>query len=93
MTGLALNLVTPYITSHLIQSIEDLEQKYPGVIGARGASGRGFGLANCAFALGTMIGPAVSAIILENAGWRLFCWALGAFNGVVLLLFVSLPYN
>ena len=87
--GLALNPVIPLITSSLLRSIQKLELEHPSVFGSRGATGRGFGFSNCAFATGAMIGPIVSATALERLGWGPLCLILATFNAVGFVLWVS----
>lgn len=70
--------------------IQRLEQLHPEYFGDNGGYGRAFGILNCSFAFGGMIGPALSGVVIASAGWTVLCLGMSAINAIDLLLVVHL---
>ncbi|KAH8602206.1 major facilitator superfamily domain-containing protein [Bisporella sp. PMI_857] len=89
LSGLVINLSISPLTSDLTYAIEQLEAKHSEAFGGGGAYGRAFGLLNCAFAVGGVIGPSLGGFLVAKAGWTALCSGMGAINLVNLVLVVS----
>jgi MFS family permease len=87
-TGLVINLVISPLTSDMTYGIQKLEQDHPELFGENGGYGRAFGMLNCAFAFGGMIGPAFSGFVVARAGWTALCLGMSAMNAVNVVLVV-----
>lgn len=62
--------------------VATMEKNHPGVFGTTGAFAQGYGLYNCAFAGGMLIGPLWGGFIVGKAGWGTMCWSLGILSAV-----------
>jgi MFS family permease len=67
--GVGAGLTFAPIYSEVSASVEEMEQKTPGVFGERGAMILAFGLENAAFGLGAMVGPIYAAVLKERFGF------------------------
>ncbi|MCJ1466136.1 hypothetical protein MMC07_004755 [Pseudocyphellaria aurata] len=62
--------------------VTTMEKIHPGVFGERGAFAQAYGLYNCAYAVGILIGPLWGGLIVGKAGWGTVCWSLALLSGV-----------
>jgi hypothetical protein len=69
--------------------IQQLEIDHPESFGGNGGYGRAFGMLNCAFAFGGIVGPALSNFVVARAGWTALYLIMSAMNAVNVLLVVS----
>lgn len=83
--GFCLTMGMAPLMAEIDHVLEFEEKKNPGTFGEKGAAAQGFGLFNCAFALGTLIGPLWSGFVVEGAGWGTMGWSLGLLSGVAAL--------
>jgi hypothetical protein len=67
--GCGAGLTFAPIYSEVSASVEEMEQRTPGVFGERGAMILAFGLENAAFGLGAMVGPIYAAVLKERFGF------------------------
>lgn len=66
--------------------IETEEQRNPGVWGAKGVYGIGYGLYTTAFALGSSVGSLMAGYIQQDYSWSAATWALSIWAAVGLVL-------
>ncbi|KAI9720217.1 MAG: hypothetical protein M1812_003035, partial [Candelaria pacifica] len=74
------------------RAVTDIEEKNPGAFGSRGATARAYGLYNCAFAAGQLIGPLWAGGVKTTLGWATMTWTLGlvsAVAGIIMGLFLG----
>ena len=83
--GFCLTMGMAPLMAEIDHVLEFEEKKNPGTFGKRGAAAQGFGLFNCAYALGTLIGPIWAGFVVEGAGWGTMGWSLGLLSGVAAL--------
>lgn len=77
MLGLALTVAMVPFFVEVTYVVATMEKNHPGVFGARGAFAQAYGLYNCAFAGGLLIGPLWGGLVVGKAGWGTMCWSLG----------------
>lgn len=53
------------------------EKAQPGGFGKKGAYAQAYGIYNCAFAGGMLVGPLWGGFVVGRAGWGTMCWSLG----------------
>lgn len=82
MVGFALMVVMVPLFVEVTNVVTTMEKNHPGVFGARGAFAQVYGLYNCAFAGGMLIGPLWGGFIVRKAGWGTMCWSLGLLSTV-----------
>lgn len=68
--------------------IQQLESEYPESFGENGGYGRAFGMLNCAFAFGGMIGPAASGLLVDRLGWTTLCLIMSVMMAINAVLTV-----
>ena len=87
-----INLVISPLTSDMTYGIQQLEEDHPESFGENGGYGRAFGMLNCAFAFGGMIGPALAGLMVARVGWTTLCLGMSAMNAInmlIVLCFIS----
>ncbi|MCJ1464934.1 hypothetical protein MMC07_003549 [Pseudocyphellaria aurata] len=62
--------------------VTTMEKNHPGVYGTRGAFAPAYGLYNCAFAAGSLVGPLWGGLVVAKAGWGTMCWSLALLSAV-----------
>lgn len=80
--GLTLTVaMVPFMVevTHIVTTMEEI---HPGVFGTKGAFAQAYGIYNCAFSGGMMIGPLWGGFIVGKAGWGTMCWSLGLLSAV-----------
>lgn len=87
-TGLVINLSIAPLTSDMTYGIKQLEIDYPESFGDNGGYGRAFGMLNCAFAFGGMVGPVLSGIVVARAGWTTLCLIMSSMSAINVVLVV-----
>ncbi|MCJ1246353.1 hypothetical protein MMC30_003560 [Trapelia coarctata] len=70
--------------------VDKEEREHPGCFGEGGAMARAYALSNMVYAAGTLVGPVVTAAVMEKGGWGALCVAFLGVNalsaGLVLVL-------
>ena len=92
MIGLGLAASGTPIMVEVGRTVTDIEEKHPGAFGSEGATARAYGLYNCAFAAGQMIGPLWAGGVKTTLGWATMAWIFGlvsGFTGVIMGLFLG----
>ncbi|MCJ1362369.1 hypothetical protein MMC16_001472 [Acarospora aff. strigata] len=82
LLGLSLTLVMPPLMAEITYVVEAKEKKNPGLFGKKGAYAQAYGLFNCAFAAGTLIGPIWAGFVEQRAGWGTMAWSLGLLSAL-----------
>lgn len=58
------------------------EKAHPGAFGKRGAYAQAYGIYNCAFSGGMMLGPLWGGFVVNSAGWGTMTWSLAVISAV-----------
>ncbi|KAL1852573.1 hypothetical protein Plec18170_005704 [Paecilomyces lecythidis] len=66
--------------------IDTKERECPDVFGGSSAISQGYGLFNCAFAAGSLIGPVWAGLVRDDYGWGAMGWTLGLLSGVASII-------
>lgn len=82
LLGLVLTTGMVPLTAEIIYSVSVEEKRHPGVFGERGAYAQAYGIWNCAFAAGALIGMLWGGFVRDKAGWSTMCWSLGVLSAV-----------
>lgn len=82
LLGLALTTAMVPLIAEITYSVSAEEKRHPGVFGERGAYAQAYGIWNCAFAGGALIGPLWGGFVRDKAGWSTMCWSLGVLSAV-----------
>lgn len=82
LVGLALTMVMTPLLAEITYVIQAQERSQPGKFGPRGAYAQAYGLFNCAFAAGILIGPIWGGFVSTKVGWGTMCWTLGVLSAV-----------
>ena len=61
--GSCISLGMTPLTAEISTIVHEMQQEKPGVFGSRGAMAQAFGLTNCAFAIGSLIGWSTFAVL------------------------------
>ncbi|KKA24701.1 hypothetical protein T310_1250 [Rasamsonia emersonii CBS 393.64] len=80
--GVSFSMATPAVMTEVSLVMNDIKAKSPDAFGKNGAVAQAYGLMNCAFALGELIGPVWAGFIREDHGWGTMSWTLGLLSGV-----------
>ncbi|KAI9818889.1 MAG: hypothetical protein M1827_007710 [Pycnora praestabilis] len=82
LIGFSLTLVMPPLMAEITYVVEAKEKKNPGLFGTSGAYAQAYGLFNCAFAGGTLVGPIWAGFVEAKAGWGTMSWSLGLLSAL-----------
>ncbi|KAI9880794.1 MAG: hypothetical protein M1830_000230 [Pleopsidium flavum] len=82
LLGFSLTLVMPPLMAEITYVVEAKEKKNPGMFGKQGAYAQAYGLFNCAFAGGTLVGPIWAGFVEQRAGWGTMAWSLGLLSAL-----------
>lgn len=82
LLGLTLLSAIVPLMAEITFSVSAQEERNPGAFGERGAYAQAYGLWNCAFAGGVLIGPLWGGFVRDRAGWSTMCWSLGVLSAV-----------
>ncbi len=82
MIGLGLAVSGPPTMAEVGRTVTDIEEKDPGAFGSQGATARAYGLYNCAFSAGQLVGPLWAGGVKTTLGWPTMAWMLGLVSGV-----------
>ncbi len=77
LIGCSLTLLIAPLMAEIAHVVAEKEAGNPSAFGGRGAYAQAYGLYNCAFAAGTLIGPIWGGFMLSNLGWGTMSWTLG----------------
>lgn len=77
--GLAITFMVTPVVAEIVHSVDEKEKERPGIFG-KGATAQAYGLFNCAFATGSIVGPLFAGLIKHHAGWAAMGWGLGALS-------------
>jgi MFS family permease len=66
--------------------VEKKERECPGIFGEQGATAQAYALYNVAWAIGQLIGPALSGGLVETAGWPVMVTVMGCLSAAAVLL-------
>ncbi|KJZ74936.1 hypothetical protein HIM_05667 [Hirsutella minnesotensis 3608] len=94
LIGVALTLSSTPLMAEITYVIKAKEKRQPGIWGAKGVYGVGFGLFTTSFALGGVIGSILAGYIYHASGWNTFGWAFGIWctgGAVISVMFVGIP--
>ncbi|KAI9794932.1 MAG: hypothetical protein M1835_006306 [Candelina submexicana] len=86
MIGLGLAVCGPPTMVEAGRTVTDIEEKNPGAFGSEGATARAYGLYNCAFAAGQLVGPLWAGGVKTRLGWATMAWMLGLASGLTALI-------
>ncbi|MCJ1230303.1 hypothetical protein MMC12_006975 [Toensbergia leucococca] len=83
LIGLGLALCGPPLFVEVARVVAMFEEERgPGAFGGKGVAARAYGLFNCAFAAGQVLGPLWAGAVKEAYGWATMAWMLGVVSGV-----------
>lgn len=77
LLGCAFTFSNTPLMAEVSYVIDALAAAHPGIFGAGGIYGLGYGLWTMAFALGGTVGPLWSGYVLAGAGWGTMTWSFG----------------
>ncbi|KAL8721323.1 MAG: hypothetical protein Q9225_001983 [Loekoesia sp. 1 TL-2023] len=80
--GIALTILMTPLLAEITYHLNEKEKRHPGLFGERGAYAQAYGLFNCAFAGGMLVGPLWAGFVVEKAGWGIMCLTLGVLAAV-----------
>ena len=86
LLGVALTMVMTPLLAEVTYILQEKEKRHPGLFGEKGAYAQAYGLFNCAFAGGMLVGPLWAGSVVDKAGWGTMCLSLG-----VLALVSAIP--
>ncbi len=89
LIGFSVTLVMPPLMAEVTYVVEAKEKKNPGMFGAGGAYAQAYGLFNCAFAGGCLVGPIWAGFVEVKAGWGTMAWSLGLLSALSAIPAVS----
>ncbi|KAI9703307.1 MAG: hypothetical protein M1836_007873 [Candelina mexicana] len=82
LIGISITLVMPPLMAEVTYVVQAKENKNPGMFGAGGAYAQAYGLFNCAFAGGCLVGPIWAGFVEDKAGWGTMAWSLGLLSAL-----------
>lgn len=77
LLGTALTIVMTPLLAEITYILNAKERHHPGLFGEKGAYAQAYGLFNCAFAGGMLVGPLWAGFVVEKSGWGTMCLSLG----------------
>ncbi|KAI4165879.1 MAG: hypothetical protein LQ342_000310 [Letrouitia transgressa] len=77
LTGAGLTIVLTPVLAEFSYTVGTKEKKHPGLFGEKGAYAQAYGLFNCAFAGGMLVGPLWAGTVVQREGWAMMCLSLG----------------
>ncbi|KAL8918642.1 MAG: hypothetical protein Q9208_007203 [Pyrenodesmia sp. 3 TL-2023] len=77
LLGSALTIVMTPLLAEITYILNAKERHHPGLFGEKGAYAQAYGLFNCAFAGGMLVGPLWAGFVVEKSGWGIMCLTLG----------------
>ncbi|KAL8802789.1 MAG: hypothetical protein Q9200_006456 [Gallowayella weberi] len=77
LLGIALTIVMTPLLAEVTYILDAKEKNHPGLFGRKGAYAQAYGLFNCAFAAGMMVGPLWAGAVVDKQGWGTMCLTLG----------------
>ncbi|KAL8647674.1 MAG: hypothetical protein Q9210_005413 [Variospora velana] len=77
LLGTALTIVLTPLLAEITYILNAKEKHHPGLFGEKGAYAQAYGLFNCAFAGGMLVGPLWAGFVVEKSGWATMCLSLG----------------
>lgn len=77
LLGIALTIVMTPLLAEITYILNEKERSHPGLFGDKGAYAQAYGLFNCAFAGGMLVGPLWAGFVVEKSGWGTMCLSLG----------------
>ncbi|KAL9636208.1 MAG: hypothetical protein Q9204_002346 [Flavoplaca sp. TL-2023a] len=80
--GVALTIVMTPLLAEVAYILEAKEKHHPGLFGQKGAYAQAYGLFNCAFAGGMLVGPLLAGALVDEQGWGTMCLTLGVLSVV-----------
>ncbi|KAL8699019.1 MAG: hypothetical protein Q9201_006242 [Fulgogasparrea decipioides] len=82
LLGIALTIVMTPLLAEITYILDAKEKHHPGLFGEKGAYAQAYGLFNCAFAGGMLVGPLWAGSVVDKAGWGTMCLSLGILSAV-----------
>ncbi|KAL8942034.1 MAG: hypothetical protein Q9216_001887 [Gyalolechia sp. 2 TL-2023] len=92
LLGIALTIVLTPLLAEVTYILDEKEKHHPGLFGEKGAYAQAYGLFNCAFAGGMLVGPLWAGFVVEKTGWGTMCLTLGVLavvSAIPALLFTN----
>ncbi|KAI4129730.1 MAG: hypothetical protein LQ338_002114 [Usnochroma carphineum] len=77
LLGFSLTILMTPLLAEITYILNEKEKHHPGLFGEKGAYAQAYGLFNCAFAGGMLIGPLWAGFVVEESGWGTMCLSLG----------------
>jgi MFS family permease len=82
LLGFTYTFASTPLMAEITYVIQAEEARQPGVFGATGVFGMGYGLFTFSFALGGTLGSLISGYLVAEVGWNTMSWALATWMGV-----------
>lgn len=82
LLGIALTILMTPLLAEITYILNEKERRHPGLFGKKGACAQAYGLFNCAFAGGMLVGPLWAGFVVQKAGWSTMCLSLGMLAAV-----------
>ncbi len=92
LLGTALTIVMTPLLAEITYILNAKERHHPGLFGEKGAYAQAYGLFNCAFAGGMLVGPLWAGFVVEKSDWGIMSLSLGLLavvSAVPALLFTN----
>ncbi|KAI4249626.1 MAG: hypothetical protein L6R40_000415 [Gallowayella cf. fulva] len=77
LLGVSLTIVMTPLLAEITYILDAKEKHHPGLFGQKGAYAQAYGLFNCAFAGGMLVGPLWAGAVVDKQGWGTMCLTLG----------------
>ena len=90
--GTSVTVLNPAFMKRALSTVKRIEEKRPGVFGPYGANAVAYGLINCAFAGGSVVGPIYAGLIRNHFGWPVMSLVMTV-SSFILLVFNVIATN
>ncbi|KAI9715867.1 MAG: hypothetical protein M1812_005687 [Candelaria pacifica] len=82
LIGFSVACVLPPLMAEITYIVQAKEKENPGMFGSGGAYAQAYGLFNCAYAGGCVVGPIWAGFVEDKAGWGTMAWSLGLLSAL-----------
>jgi MFS family permease len=83
--GFALMMAMVSLLAEITYVVKAKEKVRPGGFGKQGAYAQAYGIYNCAFSGGLVLGPLWGGFLVRGAGWGTMAWSLGVLSAFTVL--------
>ena len=83
--GFTLTMAVVPFLAEISYVVAAKEKARPGAFGKKGAYAQAYGIYNCAFAGGMLLGPLWGGFLVDSAGWGTMTWSLAVLSAVTVV--------